>query len=1120
MSVSSTTNRVNYTGNGTVDTFDYTFRIFKETDLLVTVTNTSTNIETTLTIATDYTVTGVLENSGGTVVLVNASQAWLDADGDLDTGYTITIRRQVEIIQETDIRNQGDFFPEVHEDAFDYGRMIDQQQQDEIDRSVKNPESVLSSTFDPTLPVGIATPNIAVVTNSSGTAFVVGPTTDEISNAQQYALDASASSLLAEQWASLTTGIVNSEDYSSKEFAQGSQAGTGGSAKNWAIQVGTDVTGASAGDMSSREWAVGTLGRGVANEGSSKDWATYLLGTVDDTEYSAKEWAQGSQTRSASGGGSSKDWANYIGGTVDDSEFSAKKYAQDAATSASQAATAAASSQWSDVVYITNAESPVAITDASAGTLYSVDTSGGPVVFNLPAISGLTLSNAWVFGIKKTTADSNNIQVNPDGTDTISGAANKIIFRQNAGSNFIPDVDATPDKWTTIDFGEVPITGDIVGTTDTQTLSNKTLSIPRISNYALFAEQSSTPLTPSAGQKALYPKDDGKLYTLDDEGNEIEVGSGGGSGALNYIDNNDFETGLDDYSTDDGVGGSSAGLSLSLTTVAGELLAGTQSLKITKDAADRDGHFVKVQSLTINPADRGRQLFGSFEFRNLTGYVSGDLIVEVYDVTNSAVLYSGQTDDLELLATKSKFNFATYTEETTEQVELRLKVNNTNTNTFECVVDDVTFGPVATLLVNNSREIVSIQGSESAPTNVDTSYQPLTSTLDTKNGLLADRYVFQNSGVFMIVGKAVFGNSNAGFRSFNYQINGGSQVTPLSAPGNTSTGTVMAVNDIIEVSQGDEINFIARQATGSTESVSMDITLMQISEPSTNTLTNNQLSLQTQKASIHLSSNQTISSTSETTVIFDTVLFDDFGLADTSLGVIDIALAGYYKLKCAVNMTAISGLEQMVVRLRVNGVAVARAVSRASNVTGDVFELVSKTLKLESGDRISVTVDSASDSSYLVRGDATNSYLEIVQIPDFTLYGAVRERDRFQAKFLQADVTTNGVLADLTFNNLVVGKYYTISGLLTSNRSASTLDNITLEGFHDGSTVAYGITSIETSGATMTAAIQGYFKATTTSLTFESVSVSPNSTIIGNGTIRGTYIKLKEENNVIETDAF
>lgn len=142
MSLGSATSRNNYTGDGATKVFDYTFKIFLSSDLLVTVKDTADPaVETTLTLNTDYTVSGVNEAGGGSITLVDSGQSWLDAGGDLLTNYVISIRRVVELTQGTDIRNQGDFFPEAHEDEFDRSRMIDQQQQDEIDRSVKFSET-------------------------------------------------------------------------------------------------------------------------------------------------------------------------------------------------------------------------------------------------------------------------------------------------------------------------------------------------------------------------------------------------------------------------------------------------------------------------------------------------------------------------------------------------------------------------------------------------------------------------------------------------------------------------------------------------------------------------------------------------------------------------------------------------------------------------------------------------------------------------------------------------------------------------------------------------------------------------------------------------------------------
>ena len=173
MTLASETSRNDYTGDGTDSIFAYSFRIVSQSDLVVKVRNTTTGAVTKLTITTDYTVSGVGEGSGGNVTLVNASQAWLTS-GNLSTGYDLMIRRAPALTQNTDIRNQGTFLPETHEDAFDYARMIDQKQQDEIDRSVKLPDPILPADFDPTLPTNLDLhPGAALIINSSGTGWSV-----------------------------------------------------------------------------------------------------------------------------------------------------------------------------------------------------------------------------------------------------------------------------------------------------------------------------------------------------------------------------------------------------------------------------------------------------------------------------------------------------------------------------------------------------------------------------------------------------------------------------------------------------------------------------------------------------------------------------------------------------------------------------------------------------------------------------------------------------------------------------------------------------------------------------------------------------------------------------------
>ena len=66
MTVSTTVNKVSYTGNGSLTTFAYTFKIFADGDLNVYVGGTKQ------TLTTHYSVTNAGVASGGNVVFVSA----------------------------------------------------------------------------------------------------------------------------------------------------------------------------------------------------------------------------------------------------------------------------------------------------------------------------------------------------------------------------------------------------------------------------------------------------------------------------------------------------------------------------------------------------------------------------------------------------------------------------------------------------------------------------------------------------------------------------------------------------------------------------------------------------------------------------------------------------------------------------------------------------------------------------------------------------------------------------------------------------------------------------------------------------------------------------------------
>ncbi|WP_051646759.1 hypothetical protein [Escherichia coli] len=136
MTVSTEVDHNDYTGNGVTTSFPYTFRIFHNHDLVVQVVDLSENI-TELTLDTDYTVTGAGGYTGGNVVL----------SSPLANGYQISISRELPVTQETDLRNQGKFFAEVHEDAFDKLTMLIQQAISWLRLSLRKP-SFIANYYD------------------------------------------------------------------------------------------------------------------------------------------------------------------------------------------------------------------------------------------------------------------------------------------------------------------------------------------------------------------------------------------------------------------------------------------------------------------------------------------------------------------------------------------------------------------------------------------------------------------------------------------------------------------------------------------------------------------------------------------------------------------------------------------------------------------------------------------------------------------------------------------------------------------------------------------------------------------------------------------------------------
>jgi hypothetical protein len=167
MTISSTT-RVNgpYT-SGTA--LPVTFKVFASADLNVVRLNTSTGVETSLVLGSDYTVAlngNQNTNPGGTVNLTVAASAT----------STVTITSDIANLQPTDLTNQGGFYPEVITDSLDRATIQIQQMSEDIGRSLKGPIS--DGNLNMELPTAAQRANSFLAFDANGvpTAVVSGST--------------------------------------------------------------------------------------------------------------------------------------------------------------------------------------------------------------------------------------------------------------------------------------------------------------------------------------------------------------------------------------------------------------------------------------------------------------------------------------------------------------------------------------------------------------------------------------------------------------------------------------------------------------------------------------------------------------------------------------------------------------------------------------------------------------------------------------------------------------------------------------------------------------------------------------------------------------------------------
>tara|TARA_R110000803_G_scaffold210734_1_gene283532 strand:+ start:44882 stop:46375 length:1494 start_codon:yes stop_codon:yes gene_type:complete len=142
MTLTTTTNKVAYAGNGSTTSFAVTFIYWDDTDVRVILTNDTTGVETVWTDGTQYNITGGSGTTGTLTIDISPT------DYTPATGETLTIKSNLPDTQSTSLPLGGSLPSTSIEERFDKNVRLSQQLAEELTRAIQFSEtSPATSTF-------------------------------------------------------------------------------------------------------------------------------------------------------------------------------------------------------------------------------------------------------------------------------------------------------------------------------------------------------------------------------------------------------------------------------------------------------------------------------------------------------------------------------------------------------------------------------------------------------------------------------------------------------------------------------------------------------------------------------------------------------------------------------------------------------------------------------------------------------------------------------------------------------------------------------------------------------------------------------------------------------------
>lgn len=409
-----------YAGSGTTGPFTVGFRFLENSHLQV-IRTSSTGVDTTLTLSTDYTVSGA-GGSSGTVTLVTA----------LAVGQKLTIIRNVPFTQDADYV-QNDAFPaESHERALDKLTMQTQQLLEAVDRAAKLPVTSTADSEELVADITLLADNITLLTAVYGALpaiTVVGDDLEEPTSEIETVAGAIANvNTVGNNISNVNTVAGISSNVTSVAGNATNINAVAGNASNITAVAGnaTNINAVNANKTNIDAVAGNATNINAVGANSTNINAVNANAANINTVAGASSNVNTVATNITSVNSAATNMAAII---------AAPGEAAAAAASAAAAAASAASGMYS-AVQDKSADYTVVLGDA--GDLIRMTTSGGARTVTLPLIS--SLPDGFNVTVVKWSGDGNACTVQRSGSDVINGSTSYALDALYKSATFVADL--------------------------------------------------------------------------------------------------------------------------------------------------------------------------------------------------------------------------------------------------------------------------------------------------------------------------------------------------------------------------------------------------------------------------------------------------------------------------------------------------------------------------------------------------------------------------------------------------------------------------------------------------------------------------------------------------------